>query len=177
MASFSNSPFSGGNLPQYILHAPKNKANVEVSSMGAALKGAADSSRVAVVEQLLDAGVDPKTKDLLFDGYLAAVALVLDFGAHINTIDSSGGYTALSAAARRGHEEMARLLLDREAQLYEQSGARRSPDRSSSSVRGCCCSAASPTWTGDLPTARPASHSGRRVWMPVAICLPSIATR
>jgi hypothetical protein len=67
MASFSNSPFSGGNLPQYILRAPRNKANVEVSSMGAVLKGAVDSGRVAIVEQLLDAGVDPNTKDLLLD--------------------------------------------------------------------------------------------------------------
>jgi ankyrin repeat protein len=101
------------------------------------------------------------------------VALVLDFGAHINTIDSSGGYTALSAAARRGHEEMTRLLLDRGAQLYEQSGAR----HSLIAAAAVSVAAAAVLHPQHEQATYPQRDPQGAVWIPVTICLPSIATK
>lgn len=104
-----------GSCPQYTKRTPRCTPNANTKAMGSALMSAAEHGRDAIVEQLLDVGVDPNTPDVLQraagNGHLKSVECLLDFGAEINATDSQG-CTALRIAAERGHENTVKLLLD-----------------------------------------------------------------
>lgn len=122
----SASEGSSADLLKIVLEKAKERSNGTGVDCGKALYFAAGRGDLSLIQLLTDNGADVNLKDLSFGetplavashtGNIEIVRLFIGLGADVNGRSSTFG-SALLAAARKGHREIARILLEHKPDL------------------------------------------------------------